>query len=277
MAWDLGSSYDVETATKYLLQWVFPISGDYEDSLEFLDEQNNKALELGDEWLIANFQNFRARVLLELGQYDIGIELFQQALSTFERLDSQFDVIVLCHMGLCHSLSGNYEVARKTLKKSLERAERNNDARCIVYSQNFLAHLALLEGNKRKMKDGLKKIEHALKKAMKGEMYQIAYGFEVMAKIHLALGEFNDAYEYSVNALEKMLSFDSPECKYYTHAQILRKLNRDTEADEYFLRAYERVMLVAEKTKNEDLRKSWLENVRVNKEIIETAAERGIS
>ena len=126
------------------------------------------------------------------------------------------------------------------------------------------------------MKEGVKQIERALKNAMKGELFQKAYSFTVLAKLHLALGEIDDALEYSVNALESMPAFDAPEI-FFTHAQILRNLDRDSEADEYLLRAYERVMLVAEKTKDPELRRSWLENVRVNKEIIEVVAERGIS
>ena len=276
MAWDIGNSYNVETATAYLIDWNFSRRGDYEESLTFLKEQTNKALLVGDEWLIANFQVFRAKVLVVLGQYELALELIQQAISTFARLGSHFDVIALCFLGLCQSLSGNYKLARKTLKTALERAERNNDARCIVYSLNFLAHLSLLEGNRRKMKEGVKQIERALKNAMKGELFQKAYSFTVLAKLHLALGEIDDALEYSVNALESMPAFDAPEI-FFTHAQILRNLDRDSEADEYLLRAYERVMLVAEKTKDPELRRSWLENVRVNKEIIEVVAERGIS
>jgi hypothetical protein len=36
------------------------------------------------------------------------------------------------------------------------------------------------------------------------------------------------------------------------------------------------VMLVAINTKDEELRRSWLENVKVNQEILEAYAERGI-
>jgi predicted ATPase/class 3 adenylate cyclase len=277
MAWNIGDTYNIETATKYLFEWIFPRTGDYEESLTFIDDQNKKALLLGDEWLIANFQAFRARVLVLLGQYKDALDLEKQAITTFARLGSQFDVIALCHLGLCHTLSGNYKVARKTLKIALERAQRNNDVRCIVYSSNFLANLSLLDGNRRKMKEGVKQIERVLKNAFRGELYHKAYSFEVLAKLHLALGEIDDAYEYSVNALESMLGFDAPESKYFTHALILRKLDRDSEANEYLLRAYERVMLVAEKTKDPDLRRSWLENVSINKKIIEIAAERGIS
>ena len=45
--------------------------------------------------------------------------------------------------------------------------------------------------------------------------------------------------------------------------------------DEFLHRAYERVMLVASQTQDETLRKSWLENVRENREIIAEWKARG--
>jgi hypothetical protein len=41
------------------------------------------------------------------------------------------------------------------------------------------------------------------------------------------------------------------------------------EGDEDRLRAYERVMLVASKTTDPELKRSWLENVEVNRQIVE--------
>jgi hypothetical protein len=40
------------------------------------------------------------------------------------------------------------------------------------------------------------------------------------------------------------------------------------EADEHLKLAYDRVMLVADNTKDQGLRMSWLENVLVNHEIL---------
>jgi len=48
---------------------------------------------------------------------------------------------------------------------------------------------------------------------------------------------------------------------------LIRLAQLDSEL-EYLQKAYDRVMIVASKTKDETLRKSWLENVRDNSEII---------
>jgi len=110
-------------------------------------------------------------------------------------------------------------------------------------------------------------------------LFHKAYGLGLLAKLHLALGEIDDALEWSIRALdlvERMPGPDAPESKFFTHAQILRVLGRESEADEYLRRAYDRVMLVVSKTQDDELKRSWLENVHVNREILEACAERGI-
>ncbi len=60
-------------------------------------------------------------------------------------------------------------------------------------------------------------------------------------------------------------------------SRVYRANNRIAEADDYLQQAYERVMLVASKTKDDDRRKSYLENVKENREILRAAHERGIA
>ena len=67
-----------------------------------------------------------------------------------------------------------------------------------------------------------------------------------------------------------------PEEAFFIHSWVLRALGREAEADEYLRRAYERVTLVAGKTTDPALKKSWLEKVQTNREILAACAERGI-
>jgi len=60
----------------------------------------------------------------------------------------------------------------------------------------------------------------------------------------------------------------SPEQYFFLHSRLLRANGRETEADEYLQKAYDLVQLVASNTKDETLRRSWLENVRDNREIV---------
>ena len=58
-----------------------------------------------------------------------------------------------------------------------------------------------------------------------------------------------------------------PEQVYFQHSLALRVIGRDREADEYLQKAHERMMMVAGKINDVDLRHSYLENVSANREI----------
>ena len=93
----------------------------------------------------------------------------------------------------------------------------------------------------------------------------------IAARLHLALSETDEALTHSAEAVRLMATLPAPpwpEKLFFTHAQALRAVGRTAEADDYLRKAYERVMLVANNTKDETLRRSWLENVRENREIV---------
>ena len=87
------------------------------------------------------------------------------------------------------------------------------------------------------------------------------------------------ALEWSTEGLRMMESDPArlwAEHRHFTHSRILRTLGREAEADEHLKHAYEHVMLVAGNTQDQELRRSWLENVKVNREILVACAQRGI-
>jgi hypothetical protein len=99
------------------------------------------------------------------------------------------------------------------------------------------------------------------------------------ARLSLALGQNDKAVKYSSEAMDLIQispSFLRPEVKFFTHARALFRFSQEDEAKEYLQQAYDRVMLVANTTEDEELRRSWLENVKVNREILEACAKRGI-
>ena len=79
---------------------------------------------------------------------------------------------------------------------------------------------------------------------------------------------------YSHQAL-RMMDADPgpwrPEEILFTHSRLLRTVGQDAEADEYLSRAHERVRLVADNVQDEDLRRSWLEDVAINRTIVAAA------
>jgi hypothetical protein len=58
-----------------------------------------------------------------------------------------------------------------------------------------------------------------------------------------------------------------PEQIHFQHSRALRVNGQEEEADETLRKAFERLMMVVGNISNEDLRRSYLENVRDNREI----------
>jgi tetratricopeptide (TPR) repeat protein len=181
--------------------------------------------------------------------------------------------------GLAEAYLGDHQGATETLQTAAERARQGRYDETLAEALILWGLADLLDGHPRALRPGLERALEGLELIPQHGNWLQGFSFEIVAALHLAVGEIDGALEYSTKGLRIMETIPSPwwpERSYFTHAQILRALSRDEEADEYLQRAYDRVMLVAGKTRNEKLRRSWLENVEVNREILAECAQRGI-
>ena len=67
------------------------------------------------------------------------------------------------------------------------------------------------------------------------------------------------------------------ESAHWAYARALRAAGRTAEADEQLRLAYARIQLVAGNTHDEALRRGWLENIRVNREILADWEKYGVA
>ena len=138
------------------------------------------------------------------------------------------------------------------------------------------ARIALPEGNLATMQAGLELVKLELVKAglapaSETERENLCTGYDVAARLHLALGDVEQAEQCSsraVDLIEEPAARWNPEEVWLTHSRVLRAKGHQAEADGYLQRAYDRVMLVASKTTDPVLKQSWLENVPDNREIV---------
>ena len=154
---------------------------------------------------------------------------------------------------------------------ALERAENSGRPYLSAVALSNAAYVAWLEGEPDKMRSGLAQAKQAQALlAQRNEPLVVAFALTTAARLCLALGEADEALVYSAEAIRLMETPDLWEMEQitFTHSRVLSALGRTAEADEYLRRAYERVMLVARKTQDPELRCSWLENVRDNCEIV---------
>jgi hypothetical protein len=253
--------------------------------LIFLDEQLARAHLAGDEVLVGHLHSQKPFFLDLLGQHTAALELVQTLLPTIERLMGQATLSrYLSFMGRMQAGLGDYDQARQRLADALARAESAGTPIDVAVSMVDQAHLALLEGGPTNLRFGLEQARRAVE-LLRGTaaVYDLAGALHVAAQLHLALSDWEvsqDQVESAGEHLDAALAHSEevmalaaawpaqPEAYLYTHACALRAVGREAEADAHLRQAYERVMLVASTTKDESLQNSWLENIRVNRQIV---------
>jgi len=283
IARSIGSSQQISMAASNLAGLHYERRGDFEGCLQFLDTWLEKAKVAGDDWLVAFLRYYRGRVLLQLGQYDRANRSLATASQVMEKLgDLRLGLPSRVWSGLVQAYLGDYEGSAGTLLAAAERArEARNDFE-LAMALVVRGFVDLLAGRVETLRGGLERVLEGLDLLPDADVLHSwsGFGYETAAALHLMLGETDEALQCSTQGLRMMESDPAPwwpERRHFTHSRILRALGQEGEADLYLRQAYDRVMLVAGNTQYQELRRSWLENVEVNREILAACAQRGIS
>jgi predicted ATPase len=284
-----GSSIGVRSAVINLLWSHFRWQGEYEAALALLDEQLIKARVANDQVLAGHLHSQYPLFLGLLGQYTAALELIETLLPALRGLVSPAShARYLSFMGRMQAELGNLGQARQVMEVALERAKETGVAADTAFPLINLAYLALLVGGPTDLRLGLDLAQRAIK-LLQGTAStdDLADALHRVSQLHLALSRFEDsqgkieassahaaaALRHAVELMELIAAWPSQQEAYlYTHSCALRAVGREAEADEHLCRAYERVMVVADKTRDESLRLSWLEKVRINREILAAQA-----
>ena len=158
------------------------------------------------------------------------------------------------------------------LELDVPLAEQTADRYLVSWPLVALADLALLKGGQESLSQGLEQATAASKAASAvREVRQMVEGLEVSARLYLALGRPEEAIEATSKVMalwESRRYLPRPQHYFQTHSLALRTLGQESEANQYLRLAFERVQFVAGKFKDDSLRRSWLDDVRVNREIM---------
>jgi tetratricopeptide (TPR) repeat protein len=283
IAESIGSSQHTAYAAFNLVRLHYERLGDFEGCLQFLSTLLEKAKIEGDDWVEAFFCDEKGRILMHLGQYDRAYRYLSTASRMMEELgDLWLGLPSSIWNGLVQAYLGDYEGAVDTLRLTAERARV---ARLDFESAMALVVLGLvylLDGRFEVQHTGLERVLEGLDLMPDADVLHswCGIGYEIAAALYLKLGVTDKAMQYSIQGLKMMESDPSPwwsERRHYTHSLILRAAGQEVDADEHLKLAYARVMMVADNTKDQRLRRSWLENVDVNREIFSACVQRRIS
>jgi tetratricopeptide (TPR) repeat protein len=277
LAEHIGSSTGISNAVSNLLWVHFEWQGELEAGLAFIEQRLEKARLSGDAFLIWRTQGSKIQMLARLGQYARALELAQTALSTIEDLlGHPVQTKYLADASGWWAELGDYDRARQELKTLLERAEEAEKTVEMALVLLQWAYVDFLQGQGADLHHGLERAKRTVELLKDTDLVsEPADALALMAWFQLALGQKDDALISSTAAVEQAAKLPiGPEHVFLAHSRVLRAVGREAESDDYLRRAHERVMLVASKTRDEDLRRGWLENVRVNREILADWAAR---
>ncbi len=272
IAEEIGSASGVAWGVSNIVLYALAPQGEHEAGLAFLQTWLTKAGQAKDAYLAAHFQVHKAMLLAVLGQVESALEsaleLAQTVLSDADGVLEQWAKRDSHRfIGYCQAQLGRFRQARESYQAGLETTEKAGDTVDAVSWLIHLAYVAYLEGDQAGLQAAMEQVQQ--RDVILPPRYVFLH--RDAARLYLALGAVEQALESSEKVMQEVKVFGEGyfvEQYYLTHSRVLRSLGRDAEADDYSRRAYERVMLVASKTQDEELRRGWLENVRDNREIV---------
>ena len=183
------------------------------------------------------------------------------------------------HSGIGMLLAGlgRYDEARQNIEEGLRLVEPDGTPADIAWKWAHLGWVDLVEGEPAHdagiLRQGAERLHRALPVLLERENAEDWDAMlHVAARLHLLLGEVDEALALSTELMQLSANIPYPnnlELYRFTHSQILRRLGRDAEAGDALRSAYERVMLVASKLQDAALRRSWLEDSWLIRDIVQ--------
>jgi predicted ATPase len=244
-------------------------AGAYETEIRFLETQWQRAQRRHDDYLTGTILAILAWTYAALGQYAHACELEQAGVEIRARVVGWADRSFL---GRMQAELGQFAQAHRTLAEALARAGASGAPQPAVNARLSAAYAAWLEGDPAALRPALVQVQEAL--ALLADFYggNLEYSaLDLAGRLHLALDEPEAALEHTTRAL-RLAAGDSDvltnEQALWTHARALRAAGRADEARAALQQAHARVMLVAAQTEDAALRRSWLEQVHDNREIV---------
>jgi len=275
----IESSIGIVFAVTNLMVYHYVRRGEFEGLLQFLDTLLQRANAVEDDWLMASLHLYQGIAVISLGQYDRAVRIMSTAAQRMEQLGDLRSARPLAWGGLAKAYLGDYVGSTETLQMAAERAREGGDDQTLAVVLVLWGLAGLLEGRAETLCAGLEHALEGLDRMPEEEVLWQSVSYESVAALHLAIGQTDLALACSTQGLQ-FLALDPSlwwsEHTHFTHSRILRAFGQEAEADEYLKRAYDRIMLVAARTADPELKQSWLENVEVNREILAACAQRDI-
>jgi predicted ATPase len=268
----LGASEGVVDALGDFSEVVFQPLGRHTTELALLDEHVARAQAAGNEYLVGSLQFQRAQVLARLGQFVAAREALElPVVSGPNRLGPSVRAAVRVLLGRLQTELGEYVEANAVLSDLLA-AQAGRPVRPVETADNLLAlaENCLRQDTAEAWRAGLPHAQQAVSVLTNSAWdYALGHALVVQAQLQLALGNADAALVDTSAALALAQAWPGvPERLLYVHALTLRASGRLLEARDYLGQAHAHIQQTAAQIADPQLRRSWLENVWLNRHVL---------
>ena len=252
---------------------VFQRQGEYEAALEHTHELQARARPAADPYVMGAFVAQRAHMLGLLGQFAPAIRLLEELEPRIgELIGSAHRAEVLLLLVQYRAETGDLAGARRDLASAISHLQGGVEAKPSEQARALLsqAFLDWMEGGDENARRGLEFVRQA-EAVPRAADWQYLHGqaSSLAACLHLDLNETEAALAQAAEAVATYATVNFvDESSHWVYARALRAVGRAAEADEQLRLAYDRIRLVADNTQDDCLRRSWSQNIRVNREIV---------
>jgi tetratricopeptide (TPR) repeat protein len=260
------------------LQWFYYRRiGDFETSLAEINKQIELPETQSDSFLLMNMLQLKAQVLSQLGQHSAALETLEQVRKITDKYASPV-IRASLQLDIARALAElrRFDEAHTAVEEARQMAgnfERASDMAELLTTAADIARREWEAGNLTQLTNAAGQIEQAIK-LLKGAnwRYQLAEALQTAAWVALARNQAEQALQYSQQSVDILAAQAvQTEGYLYCHVCALWANGRDEEADTYLQQAYQRVIQVAHNIRSDELRRSWLEDVYLNRQIIRDA------
>ncbi len=248
---------------------VYYLKGDYSRAMEYYSQGLKTFQELGDRHGEGMTLNAIGSTFRSQGAFDKALEYYTKSLSVKQDLgDRRGEGFTLNDIGIAHDERGNYGKALDYYAQGLKVAQEVGDQEGEGYALWGMGGVFLKQSNVGNAIKHLKKSE-ALFAQMDAQPQRVS----VLSWLALAeaKNENRKSAQASVDSVEKLLTvIPKPEELIgisWNLYQVNALLGNSQKASQHLQRAYKEVTLRAEMIHDALMRRSYLENVRTNREI----------
>jgi len=263
------------------LAHAYLMTGDYGEALNCFREALQISQSLGNRWNEINILQGLGILYQELGELTQAQQYLEQGVVISHEIDDKAgEAYLLSNLGLVARDREDWPLAEAYLMQGLKLAVAQEDQ---DLTAGFLSYLSTVSWRLGRRADAIRQATQASEIHQSlGQQAYLVDDLATLADIALGSGELSRALDFThrAQALLEELGGDGPEFPhrdYFILYQVLSAAGQAEPARAALQSAVDQMMARADKISAADMRRSFLENVPLNRQIVATARKLGLA